>query len=141
MIKLVIYGEPVAQGRPRFSTAGGFVRAYDPAKSKDYKDYVRLAAASEMKGRAPYDGALALSVRVYRSMPKSFSKKKQALAEAGKIKPITKPDMDNYIKGIKDALKSVCWKDDSQIVTYREPFGKFYSETPRIEIEVMEDAP
>ncbi len=141
MIKLVIYGEPVAQGRPRFSTAGGFMRAYDPAKSKDYKDYVRLAAVSEMKGRVPYDGALALSVRVYRSMPKSFSKKKQTLAEAGKIKPITKPDMDNYIKGIKDALKSVCWKDDSQIVAYREPFGKFYSETPRIEIEVMEDAP
>lgn len=117
------------------------MRAYDPAKSKDYKDYVRLAAVSEMKGRAPFDGALALSVRVYRSIPKSFSKKKQALAEAGIIKPITKPDMDNYIKGIKDALKSVCWKDDSQIVTYREPFGKFYSETPRIEIEVMEDVP
>ena len=141
MIKLVIYGEPVAQGRPRFSTVGGFIRAYDPAKSKDYKDYVRLAAVSEMKGKVPLDGALALSVRVYRSIPKSFSKKKQALAEAGKIKPITKPDMDNYIKGIKDALKSVCWKDDSQIVTYREPFGKFYSETPRIEIEVMEDVP
>lgn len=52
-MKFTIYGEPVAQGRPRFSTAGGYPRAYDPAKSRDYKDYIRLAAAGEMKGQAP----------------------------------------------------------------------------------------
>jgi Holliday junction resolvase RusA-like endonuclease len=36
------------------------------------------------------------------------------------------------------ALKSICWNDDSQIVAYREPFGKYYSETPRIEVEVLQ---
>lgn len=29
---------------------------------------------------------------------------------------ITKPDVDNYVKGVKNALKSVIWKDDSQVV-------------------------
>jgi Holliday junction resolvase RusA-like endonuclease len=135
-MKFTVYGDPVAQGRPRFSTANGFARAYDPAKSRDYKDYVRLAAAKAMNGQAPLEGALELSIRVYRPVPKSFSGKKAKLAEAGYIRPTTKPDLDNYTKGIKDALKSICWKDDSQIVSYKEPFGKFYSETPRIEIEV-----
>lgn len=136
MIKLTIYGEPVAQGRPRFSTQGGYARAYDPAKSRDYKDYIRLAAAQQTSGRPPLEGALSLSIRVYRPIPKSFSKKKADKAERGEILPTTKPDLDNYCKGIKDALKSICWKDDSQIVAYHEPFGKFYSARPRVEIEV-----
>ena len=126
----------MAQGRPRFSTAGGFARAYDPAKSRDYKDYIRLAAAEQVKGQAPLDGALMLSLKVYRAIPKGFSKKKADAAERGEIRPITKPDLDNYVKGIKDALRSICWHDDSQIVAYKEPFGKYYSEKPRIEIEV-----
>jgi Holliday junction resolvase RusA-like endonuclease len=137
-IDLVIKGEPVAQGRPRFSTANGFARAYDPAKSKDYKMYVRMAAAAQMKGQAPFCGPVALSLRVYRSMPKSLSKRKQEAAERGQIRPVTKPDLDNYIKGVKDALKGVCWIDDAAVVEYREPFGKFFSATPRIEITVEE---
>lgn len=136
MISLVIYGEPVAQGRPKFSTAGGFVRAYDPAKSRNYKEYIKLAAAEQMTDKTPLPGALALRLRVYRPIPKSMSKKKAALAEAGILRPITKPDMDNYIKGIKDALKGICWLDDSQIVAYKEPFGKYYSNKPRIEVEI-----
>jgi len=137
---LTIYGECVPQGRPKFTTIGGHARAYDPAKSRDYKDYIRLAAAGQMQGKEPLEGALALSIRVYRSMPSTMqkSKKKSALAEAGAIRPITKPDLDNYVKGIKDALKSICWKDDSQIVNYVAPFGKYYSLTPRIEVEITE---
>jgi len=139
-LNLVIYGSPVAQGRPKFTTISGHARAYDPAKSRDYKDYIRLAAAEQMRGKEPLEGALALSIRVYRAMPGTLakSKKKSALAEAGAIKPTTKPDLDNYGKGIKDALKSICWKDDSQIVAYKEPFGKYYSFTPRIEVDVTE---
>ncbi|WP_341532715.1 RusA family crossover junction endodeoxyribonuclease [Latilactobacillus sakei] len=36
-MKLTITGEPVAAGRPRFSSRGGFAKAYDPKKSRDYK--------------------------------------------------------------------------------------------------------
>lgn len=138
MIKLVIWGEPVAQGRPRFSTTSGFVKAYDPAKSRSYKHYVRLAAAEQMQGRPLLEGPLLLSFRVYRPIPKSMSKKKATQAESGIIRPITKPDLDNYLKGVKDALKGVVWKDDSQIVGYAEPFGKFYSAKPRVEVEVRQ---
>jgi Holliday junction resolvase RusA-like endonuclease len=135
-IDLCIIGEPVAQGRPRFSTANGFARAYDPVKSRDAKSYVRIAAVSQMKGVSPFCGPVGLSLRVFRTMPKSFSKRKQEAAERGDIMPITKPDLDNYLKLVKDALKGVCWIDDSAVVRYIEPFEKRYSVTPRIEITV-----
>jgi len=135
-MKIVIMGEPVAQGRPRFSTASGFVRAYDPAKSKDYKQYVRLAASQQMEGNSPMEGALSLSIVVYRGLPASWSKIRTGEALRGALRPTTRPDLDNYVKGIKDALKGVVWADDSQVVSYREPFGKWYSTKPRIVIEV-----
>ncbi|MEK5238074.1 RusA family crossover junction endodeoxyribonuclease [Paenibacillus sp. FSL L8-0470] len=135
MIEFTVLGEPVAQGRPKFSTAGGFPRAYDPAKSRDYKDYVRLAAR-EFAPAALLEGALGIAVIAYRSTPKSFSQKKTAAAERGEILPTTKPDADNYLKGVKDALKGIIWKDDSQVV---DAFvKKRYSSKPRIEIKIKQ---
>jgi Holliday junction resolvase RusA-like endonuclease len=132
-ISFTIYGDPVAQGRPRFSTAGGFVKAYDPAKSRDYKDYVKLAAA-EHAPKQLLEEALVLEIYIYRPIPKSFSKAKTMDAECGFIRPTTKPDVDNYLKGIKDALKTVIWKDDSQVVDVYA--SKFYSNRPRIEVTI-----
>lgn len=40
-VRIRVDGEPVAQGRPRFARRGGFVQAYDPKKSKDYKQRIR----------------------------------------------------------------------------------------------------
>lgn len=139
MIEFTIYGEPVAQGRPRFSTAGGFVKAYDPAKSGDYKKYVKLAAM-EFAPKTLMEGPIKLKLTVYRSMPGYLSKspKKAAAAEAGEILPVSKPDVDNYLKGVKDALKGVIWKDDSQVVdAYAK---KRYSAKPRIEVKIIEIA-
>lgn len=134
MIEFTVYGEPIAQGRPRFAVIAGHARAYDPAKSRDYKDYVRLAAA-EIAPPKLLEGALAVAVKVYRPMPKAFSKKKTAEAEAGLVRPTTKPDSDNYLKGIKDALNSVIWKDDSQIVDVH--VSKWYSQRPRVEVQIQ----
>lgn len=132
-IEFTVYGEPVAQGRPRATTINGRVKMYDPKKSSEYKNYIRLVA-SQHAPKELLDGPLQLTVRVYRPTLKSFSKKKKKLAEEGKIRPTTKPDTDNYIKGIKDALKNVIWKDDSQVVDLK--VSKYYSEKPRVEIKI-----
>lgn len=137
MIKIVIDGECVAQGRPKFARAGKLVKAYDPQKSRNYKEYVRYSASQQMKGLEPLKGALSLSVKVYRSIPKSFSNKKHNAAIAGAVLPTTKPDLDNYIKGIKDALSSIVWCDDRQVVEYKN-CCKLYSDKPRVVIEVQQ---
>ncbi|KRI89071.1 hypothetical protein APC20_01430 [Acinetobacter baumannii] len=134
MIEFTVYGEPVAQGRPRATTIAGRARLYDPAKSRNYKEYIRLAAADHAPS-ALLEGPLLLKIGIYRSIPKSFSKKKTVQAEAREIRPTSKPDVDNYVKGIKDALNKVIWKDDSQIVSIVAE--KFYSQKPRIEVKVQ----
>jgi Holliday junction resolvase RusA-like endonuclease len=134
MIQFTVYGEPVAQGRPRATTINGHIRMYDPKKSSDFKNYVRLVA-SEHRPDKLLEGPISLTVKVYKKTLKSFSKKKIAAAESGQLRPTSKPDVDNYVKGVKDALKNVIWKDDSQVVDLH--ISKWYSETPRIEVTIV----
>lgn len=133
MISFTVYGEPVAQGRPRFSTRGGFVKAYDPAKSRNFKEYVKMVASQYAPAQL-LEGPLSMDVVVYKQSLKSFSKKKAAAAERGELRPVTKPDVDNYVKGVKDACSKVIWKDDSQVVDLH--VSKFYSEKPRVEVKI-----
>lgn len=133
-ITFTVYGEPVAQGRPKFTTVHGHAKAYDPEKSRSYKEIVRLEAL-RVRPEIPLDCAISLTVKVYRSIPKSFSKKKTAAAMSGSIRPVTKPDLDNVIKGVKDSLKTVIWCDDSQVVDFGDS-GKWYSDVPRVEVIV-----
>lgn len=133
-IELIVYGNPVAQGRPRFSRQGGFVKAYDPVKSKSYKQLIRLELQPLLSDPdfTPIDQACCLKLTVFRAMPKSFSKKKREEASLRYIRPVTKPDIDNYVKGVLDALNGTVLKDDSVVC---EIFArKFYSERPRIEV-------
>ncbi|MGY0433647.1 RusA family crossover junction endodeoxyribonuclease [Bacillus rugosus] len=136
-IKFTVYGEPVAQGRPRGSIRNGKVHMRDPAKSKYFKQYVALVA-SQHRPETIITGPVSMDVKVYRPMPKSVSnsKKKKEKAENGLLRPTTKPDVDNYVKGVKDALNHLIYKDDSQVVDLN--VSKFYSEEPRVEIKIKE---
>lgn len=133
MIEFTVLGEPVAQGRPRATSINGYVRMYDPKKSREFKQYVRLVA-SQHAPKELLEGPLKMDVVVYRPSLKSFSNKKKREAEKGIIRPVTRPDVDNYVKGIKDALNKVIWKDDSQVVDLS--VSKYYSDKPRVEIKV-----
>lgn len=133
-IELIVYGNPVAQGRPRFSQQGGFVRTYDHVKSKSYKQLIRLELQPLLSNPdfTPIDKACCLNLKVFRAIPKSFSQKKREEALLRYIRPTTKPDIDNYVKGVLDALNGTALKDDSVVC---EIFAwKFYSERPRIEV-------
>lgn len=135
MIRLVIPGEPIPQGRPRFSTANGYIRAYDPHVSRKYKDLVK-AIAVHAKVKSAFTEAVEMVVHVYRPIPRSWSLKKQTSADRGIIRPTTKPDIDNYVKAVKDGLMGIVYCDDSQVV--RLVAEKYYSFNPRVEIEIRE---
>lgn len=135
MIKFTVEANPVAQGRPRFSTVNGLPRAYDPIESRRYKTFIRNAA-SLYAPRSPSTSPICLKLDVYRAIPKSFSKKRAQKAEEGLIRPMTKPDGSNYLKLVEDALNKLIWHDDSQIVDTH--VSKWYSSRPRIEVMIME---
>lgn len=101
-----VHGNPVSQGRPRFYRRGGFVGVYDPEKSKSWKENVRWQATKQ--GAKCLEGALSLHANFFLQRPKSLSKKA--------MHHVKKPDLDNLLKAVKDGLKGVCYKDDSQIV-------------------------
>ena len=129
-MKFTILGEPIAKARPRFSKG----RTYTPSKTINYENYVKLCYQEQCKEFL--EGELQMEVKVYMQIPKSASKKKSEQMEAGHIRPTKRPDLDNIIKGIADALNGIAYKDDSQIV--RVTVEKWYSYKARVEVEIKE---
>ena len=134
-IRFTIYGEPTPKGRPKSVVRNGCVIVYTPKKTKDNEKFLRLSSV-RYAPKEPFTGAVALTARFYRSIPKSFSKKNRVLAMNGVLRPITKPDLDNYVKQLEDSMNKVFFLDDNQVV--KNVSDKFYSTTPRIEIEIEE---
>ena len=130
---------PVPQGRPRFARRGKFIQTYDPPKSKKFKTELRQLAEIEYAEK-PYHAEqhkpIIIELNLYIPMLKSFSKIKRLKATDGTLRPTTKSDIDNYIKGILDSLNGLFWHDDGQIVEIHA--GKYYSDKPRIEMEIKE---
>ena len=138
-MKYVFDIAPVPQGRPRFARRGKFTQTYDPPKSKKFKTELRQLAEVEYAEK-PYHAEqhkpIVIELKLYIPMLKSFSKIKRLKATDGILRPTTKPDIDNYIKGILDSLNGLFWHDDGQIVEIHA--GKYYSDNPRIEMEIKE---
>jgi Holliday junction resolvase RusA-like endonuclease len=112
------------------------VRMYSPAEVRKWQTTARVMAAEAMKGLTPLKGQLEVIVWIYLSPPQSMSQKKRALALDRQIRPITRPDLDNYSKSILDALSSIVFLDDAQIVALH--LYKYYDEKPRVVIHVEE---
>jgi Holliday junction resolvase RusA-like endonuclease len=110
-----IEGEAVPKGRPRVLKTG---RTFTPAKTKNYEAAVQAHFRRAFPQAQPVDFALEMEVEVIKEIPKSWSKKKQAEALAGRLWPISRPDADNYAKAIMDGLQGprLAMLDDSQVV-------------------------
>lgn len=130
---IVLPGLPRGKGRPRFSSRGGFARAYTDQQTESYEGALRLAASQAMSGEAPLDGPLVLAMVAVFPVPMSWSKKKRTEALAGGLRPTGKPDCDNLLKTI-DSCNGIVWHDDAQIVTAM--VCKKYGEQPSMEIQV-----
>ncbi|GEO68003.1 RusA family crossover junction endodeoxyribonuclease [Levilactobacillus spicheri] len=132
LARLVIHGEPVPAGRPRFSNG----HAYDPKRSRDYKRFVGQEAKMKYHGGLLRDMPLKVEIRVYRHVQRSLSKLERGRRLRGEHRPIVKPDASNYLKLIEDALTGIIWEDDNLITDVS--CSKYYSDEPRIEVTVTE---
>ena len=139
MVYFKYHGEAVGKGRPRVSRRGNYVHTYTPEKTRVFEEALLLTfKASNSKPLPVYDKNIALKAKVLIGVPipKSYSKKKQALCRNRFIAPAKKPDLDNILKAIFDALNGAAFTDDSQIV---EVFAeKVYAEDPFVEVTIDE---
>jgi len=103
-----IFGPPVAMGRPRMTKQG---RAYTPAKSREYM----ADAVGQIQKQ--YGDATQLANEPLRLQLVFVHKRPQRIKHTQRVPKTTKPDIDNLIKMVMDALtKSGIWLDDN-IVT------------------------
>lgn len=131
MVTFTIKGQPMGKQRPKFSTYGGFVKTYTPKETVNYETLVKMSYYGlQYFGDEP----LKVTIKAYYQIPKSYSKKKRLMAINGELRPITKPDCDNIAKIICDALNSVAYDDDKQIVEL--VVQKYYAEEPRTEVTI-----
>jgi Holliday junction resolvase RusA-like endonuclease len=127
-IQFVVPGSPVGKGRPKFARRGNFVTAYTPEKTASYENLVKVKAEESMVGLQLIEGAVSVEIRLHVTVPESWSQKKKNAALAHQIMPTSKPDADNCIKGIFDAMNGIVWNDDKQVTDLH--VIKRYSEKP-----------
>lgn len=112
-IKFIVPGEPQGKARPRVvRMKSGRSMSYTPDKTVAYEELVRQRFLAEAQGRRFADDA---PIDIM-SIPKSASKQKQMLMTSGALFPQKKPDLDNIMKIVCDALNGIAYKDDAQIV-------------------------
>lgn len=141
-------GPPRGKGRPRTRVVGNFATIFTDKETRAYEAALKDAGASAMAvmGLEPLDEPIAVVIMAHMPIPASWSEKKRALAVAGELMPVGRPDIDNLCKMI-DGLnhhaprfkgdkekRPIVWRDDSQIVSMQAM--KVYSLHPRLEITV-----
>lgn len=128
-------GPGVAKGRPRATTVGGKARMYTPDRTSKFEVAFGLHAKMAVAARGPMaaaDEAVRLTVRLHRAMPASWSKRKRAAMNGRLI--IGRPDFDNVLKAISDAMNGVAYVDDAQIASLRP--DRFWGVADEIEVLV-----
>jgi Holliday junction resolvase RusA-like endonuclease len=128
MISLTIPGSPQGKQRPRWFKFG----TYTPKETVNYETLIKELFAVKYADFKPIDCPVKMALEIFHSIPNSKSKKVKALMEAGSIRPAVRPDMDNVIKILCDALSGLAYQNDSQIIELTAK--KFYSYIPRVEL-------
>lgn len=136
----VIPGEPQGKARARVysrtigngTDAKTVSRAVTPEKTVLYENLIKTLY------RGPqFDGPVAMEIRAFYTIPKSTTKKNRQLMIDGLYRPCKKPDADNVIKVVADALNGIAYRDDAQVV--QVVCAKFYADAgARVEVEIRE---
>lgn len=110
VLDVTVLGIPVAKGRPRFSGNG---HAFTPDATRRAESRFANAVATHCLdsglsviggrgGMLPLKGALAAEV-----------------VFVTKAKATARPDLDNLLKLVLDALNGIVWNDDSQVISIK----------------------
>lgn len=134
MYEFEMIGDIVGKARPRMNTRTG--KAYTPTNTKNYEHFLRQWFIREYPNFTTIETRVKVTIIAYFGIPKSTSKKKEAEMLANIISPTKKPDADNIIKIVLDAMNKFAFKDDTQVTKLE--IEKKYSRTPKIYIKIEE---
>lgn len=122
------------KSRPRMNTCTG--RAYTPTKTKNYEYLVRQLFVYKYPQFQPIEKRVKILIIVYFELPKQRSKLQEAEMLSNQISPTKKPDIDNIIKIILDAMNKFAFKDDTQVTKLE--VEKKYARSPKVYVKIEE---
>ncbi|MEY7998634.1 RusA family crossover junction endodeoxyribonuclease [Clostridium sp. Mt-5] len=129
-VELIVPGEPMGKQRPKFNR--WTKSAHTPEKTLNYETYVKELYVNN---RLPMlEGYIRVHIIAFYKIPKSTSNKKRQQMLNNELLPDKKPDLDNVAKIICDALNTIAYLDDKQIVSLT--VNKFYSEQPQVVVKL-----
>ena len=114
-IKFTVPGPPKGKQRPRICRINGQSVTYTPRQTTEYEKLVRASYTSVSKVKFSKDEPLEISILALFPIQQRASKKLRKLMINNEILPTKKPDSDNIIKIILDALNGVAYHDDRQV--------------------------
>jgi Holliday junction resolvase RusA-like endonuclease len=140
----IILGDPKGQPRHRSSIIAGHVHTYESKEGRENKGNIRAQVVAQKPRIIDKGKPVLLHIQAYMPRPSShFGTGKNAgkLKESAPFWHTVKPDSDNILKAVKDALKGVCWYDDSQVCDERiiKPY-EYSGISPRTVITIREMA-
>lgn len=133
-VTFMVPGKPVGKGRPRAARRGKGITLYTPEKTATYESTIALFASQAMAGRPLILGPVSVLMKIDLAIPASWSGRKKDHALDGIVMPTTKPDMDNVVKAIFDAINGVVWGDDTQVVNLH--VIKCYGSVPGVQVMI-----
>lgn len=108
-------GKPQGKARPRVTLVKGHAHAYTPKTTKEYEQQIRDAYIES--GGDMFDTDIPLHVIVdMRFTPPKNTPKKRYEDVLVYSRPLIRPDVDNVLKTVLDALNGVAYEDDKQVV-------------------------
>ncbi len=130
-----VMGEPKGKQRAKTYRHGNFTKTVTPEQTVVYENLIALEYRRQCKDFHFEDKEmLAITIEAHFSIPKSVSKKNRALMIEKALRPVKKPDGDNIIKVVCDALNGLAYHDDAQIVDM--VVRKYYAESPKLVISI-----
>ena len=129
-----VIGDIKGKARPRVNTYTG--NAYTPTPTKDYENLIKQYFKIKYPRYVPLEGRVAIKISAIFDIPKTTTKKDRVLIEEGKLSPTKKPDIDNIVKIVLDALNKMAFKDDNQITKLE--VEKLYGQEEKIVVRVEE---
>lgn len=140
-MKIVVYGQPIGQARPRFKRIGQYVKTYNVQHPE--VQCVRAVMLECLKDfhkfndvRWPLDGVYEMHMTFVFEPTKSTTKSQTNLKLWNVLPHIQKPDCSNMFKFYEDCANGLLYVDDAQITI--GSFRKLWGPESKVIIEIKE---
>ena len=127
-------GKIIGKGRQRQNTYTGSI--YTPTRTKDYESLIMQYFLLKYPRYKPFEGRVQVEINALFEVPKSTKKADKELMLSNQINPTKKPDIDNIVKIILDAMNGIAFKDDTQITKIN--VEKTYSIQEKVQIKISQ---